>query len=140
MERGHAVAALASLTLLTSAAPAAKVAAPGEGLICSAMLMVAAAEVGRRCAAGRDSEVQQELGRSIGRIDAFILRHSDITAADLSTFKRRQGGAALSNGEICSGDRLDLYQQFVKVGPATIRAETDRLVARPGKPTWGDCL
>ena len=135
------LAIAATITGAVAATPRAPVAAaPGEGLICSAMFLVVAAEVGRRCFPGENIAVHDELGRSIARIDNFVLSNSATTPAQLAEFKRRQGGAALANNALCGGDRLALYRSIVTRGPAAIRADTARLVSQPGKPTWGNCL
>jgi len=114
--------------------------APGEGLFCSAMFLIVAAEVGRRCFPEKNAIVHAELERSIGLIDAYVLRNSSATKGQLAAFRSRQDGMGESNEQLCQGDRLMLYNKIVSVGADTIRAQTATLIARPGKPTWGHCL
>ena len=100
----------------------------------------AIAEVGRTCFPGRDPEYQAELGRSVARIDEYVLRNSTMTAADVTRFKRDQSLLGAPASELCHGDYPPMYEEAVARGTAVLRSETDRMLARPGQPTFGDCL
>ncbi len=114
--------------------------APGDGLFCSAMFLMVAAEVGRRCFPEKNAVVHAELERSIALINAYVLRNSSATKGQLAEFRSRQGGMRESNEQLCQGERLMLYNKIVNVGADTLRTQTATLIARPGKPTWGHCL
>lgn len=100
----------------------------------------AMAEVGRRCMGGRNMFLQAELERSLERLEDFTLRNSDTTPQELARFRRQQGSAGEPEAALCEGDALRMYERFEREGPDDLRELTDRHVARPGAPTWGDCL
>jgi hypothetical protein len=118
----------------------AREAPPGEGVICSLGIYNAIAEVGRRCFAGRDPEFQAELGRAVARIDEYVLANSEWTADDLARFKRDQSRVGEPEATVCTDEMKGYYSYSASRGAEEIRTATDRLLERPGPPTWGDCL
>jgi hypothetical protein len=112
----------------------------GEGVICLWGITNAAAEIGRRCRPGQSSAFQAELERSVGRVDAYVLRNSPATAEDIARFKREQGLSETPQAQLCTGELIAFYDHLAARGPEALRSEVDRLLSRPGPPTWGDCL
>ncbi|MBI1251792.1 MAG: hypothetical protein GC189_10000 [Alphaproteobacteria bacterium] len=115
---------------------------PGEGVICAWALYSVAAEVGRRCFPGQNVEVNEELVRSVARIDAFVIANTDpqTTKQQIDEFKRQQGGVGADQESLCRGDAVQIYRSLAAQGALEIRRSIDTLVSRPGSPTWGTCL
>ena len=113
--------------------------APGEGVICSLATYALVEEVGARCMAGQDPELQSEIHRAVARLDAYVLHNSKWTPLDLVRFKIEQAHVGGDEAFLCHGDPLRMYQAFRAADPARIRAEMDRLLSRPGEPSWGVC-
>ena len=112
----------------------------GEGVICAMGIYNAVAEVGRRCFPGRDAEFQAELGRTVSRIDDYVLANSGWTSEDLARFKREQSHVGEPEPIVCSEEMKGFYGHMAATSVETVRTEIDRLLARPGPPTWGTCL
>jgi len=116
---------------------------PGEGVLCAWSIMAAIAEIGRKCHAGEDVELQGKLDGAVARIDAYVLANSDpaTTRAQIEEFKRIQGHNDVPAGKMCvPGDGEIMYQEFARAEPDMIRTWLDELLARPGNPSWGTCL
>src|SRR5688572_6141947 len=106
--------------------------APGEGVICAMAMHNLAAEVGRRCFAGRDPAFQADMEEIVARIDAYVLANSDWTEADIASFKRAQSKFGQPEERICSAELRDYYERWLRHGPE-VKASVDTLLARPGK-------
>ena len=119
------------------AAPAVR--PPETGLLCIWGLTNAVAEVGRRCRAGQNPAMQAELESAIIRIEARV-RQSGIREDLIAAFRREQGLGGASDAQLCAGDAAGMYEHFVRAGPEWLRTETDRVIAQPGLPQWGDCI
>jgi hypothetical protein len=63
-----------------------------------------------------------------------------MTAEQIAKFKRDQASVGLLDPKMCHGDALSIYQGFSELRSADLEAQTDKLLARAGTPTWGDCL
>jgi hypothetical protein len=113
---------------------------PGTGVLCMWALVNAAAEVGRRCRGGQNPTFQAELDHSVSRFDEFVQHNSDATPEQLAQFKNEQGMSGATEATLCRGDPVILYERMAAAGSETLRSEVDRVLARPGPPTWGDCL
>ena len=103
-------------------------------------LVNGAAEVGRRCFAGQDGTLQVALADGATQIDEFVLRNSEWTPAELERFKQEEALGDWPEEELCRGDPLTLYEYFRATGAEPLRAQIAQVLARPGPPTWGDCL
>lgn len=125
---------------LPSQAAARRDSPPGEGVICAAGLYAAAAEVGRRCLAAPDPAVQAELDAAVARFDHYILADPDWDQAALDRFKREQALVGTPTAELCASDAVMVYRALAEAGAESLRISSQQLVARPGRPTWGDCL
>ncbi|WP_166038070.1 hypothetical protein [Sphingosinicella sp. YJ22] len=112
----------------------------GTGVICIMAIFNAVAEVGRRCFPGQDPEFQAELGRAVDQIDQYVLRNSAATPADLERFKQEQANVGEPSAAVCRSEVIGMYRNLARRGTASLRSETEALVARPGPPEWGDCL
>lgn len=152
MVRTHWIAAVAALTMAGLPAGSGAVspaqepeAAPGQGVICMAMVISVIAETGRRCHPESLPELQAELRESAAKLDAYILANADISPEQYASDKAQQTGADLSDEEFCASDN-ELGAIFTDpegaqaLSPSMVRAEVDAAIARSGTPTWGTCL
>ena len=118
--------------------------APGVGVLCMWALTTAAAEVGRRCHSGQNPEFQAELDRAVTLFDEYVRRNSSMAPEEFTAFKQRQGLAGAPESRLCTGDPLGGYetmaQNVAERGIDEFRQLVDHLLARPGPPTWGDCV
>ena len=130
--------ALSSLLAIGAAPPTEPPA--GEGVICMMGLINAAAEVGRRCYPGQNAVFQAELEREVVRIDQYVLKNSTANSAQIAEFKRKQARVGAPQSELCRADIIGVYKAYVSAGAEKLKLETDKLLARAGTPTWGDCL
>lgn len=144
-------AILAAGPLLSSLAPAHRVQAaeskqvppqpaPTASVMCVATFLNLAAEVGRRCVPDEDPALQAELRRAVARTDAFILRNSPMTEAELAEFKKTYALTGASKEVLCQGDPLMAYRAFQKGGVDRLRANTDEMLAQPRDPRVGECV
>jgi hypothetical protein len=135
----RAFVALSALALI-GATPPPDEPPPGEGVICMLALVHAAAEVGSRCFPGQNPTFQAELETEAGRIDEYVLKNAPMKPGDLAKFRREQALAGVPTAKVCGPDPISIYKGFLAVGADQLKSNVDRLLARPGKPTWGDCL
>jgi len=125
---------------ISRVAGSARQAPAGEGVICTLGIFSAMKEVGNRCFPGQDADFQSELGRAVERLDEYVLTNSEWTASDLETFKKDQSLVDAPQPKVCREELIGMYKQMAADGPSPVKSGTDELVARPGMPTWGDCL
>ncbi len=111
----------------------------GQGVFCGWAFMVLAREVGKQCFAGQDPEFQAQLNESVSRIDQYVIKNGQLTAADVAAFKKEQGEEGAPASVLCHGDPVVLYKLFRSKGVGAIKSLTEALVSRPGKPSWGTC-
>ncbi|HEV7660936.1 MAG TPA: hypothetical protein VGO55_13940 [Allosphingosinicella sp.] len=83
--------------------------------------------------------MQADLARTEARIEDYVLRNAPTNRAALDRFRRDQLGSG-AEASFCEGDAAGMYRVVAGQGVARMRADTDRLLARQGPPTWGDCL
>lgn len=121
-------------------APDGPVPAPGEGVICAEAIYTVIAEVGAQCRAGEDPAFQAELKHDLSLIDAYILKNSKTTPAQLDEFKRVQGHKGAPKAALCRGDALQMYDAMKRADPKAMSASIQKTLALPGEPTWGTCL
>ena len=115
----------------------------GKGaVLCARMLYIAAEQVGRQCAAGQDAAFQQELTRSLSRIDRFIIANSSqpVTQAQLDAARAREQAQNRRHVKLCEGDMLGLYQAIRAQGPQAMRTSVDDLLSIPREPVLNPCL
>lgn len=112
----------------------------GVGVICALGIYNAVAEVGRQCFPEQDAAFKAELNQSLAKLDSYVLRNSESTAADLVRFKQEQSLVGRPKDLVCTDELMDMYRATVSAGRTKLTKHVDALVARPGKPTWGDCL
>ena len=112
----------------------------GQGVMCAWVFYAVATEVGDRCFPDEDPAYHaEETHRSVAEIDAFILANSKITPERLASLKKQQAHIGAPKGLLCHGELVDIYRAFQKAGVEKLRANADKMVARPGPPTIGDC-
>jgi hypothetical protein len=130
------------LTALCAAIPGQAMSAsdaPGEGVLCYWAIAAAAQQVGSRCPGQAELPLQSALDESVAALEAYVAANG-MSPAEIVAFKHGQGMDGRLNAELCSGDTLQLYSEMSKGGPEAVRKATRDLTARPGKPSWGDCL
>jgi len=109
-------------------------------MICALGIYNAVAEVGKRCFPAQDADFKAKLTQSLAKLDTYVLQNSQFTAADLPRFKQEQSGVGRAKDLVCTDDMMGMYRAAVSAGAEKLTKHVDALVARPGKPTWGDCL
>jgi hypothetical protein len=112
---------------------------PGEGVMCALGIYTYLEQVGAQCFPGQDPALQTELHRSVAELDRFVLANG-WTPADLTRFKAEQARVGQPKEKVCLAEWLPLYGASRRSGTEKLRASVLGLVARPGRPTWGDCL
>lgn len=132
----------ASFALIAADQPTAEKREPaaGEGVVCALAIYSAVAEIGGQCFPENDKDFQTHLRNSVARLDAYVLANSKITQTDLDRFKRSQSLRGQPKAKVCSPEMIAMYQSMAKAGPIEMDNAIDKLVARPGDPTWGTCL
>lgn len=115
----------------------------GKGaVLCVWGLYQAVKTVGLECHQGEDAELQNELKRSLDRIDNFIITNSKhpVTRANIE-YRRLKGLEQLrSSGNICTGDLAKLYDALRSSGAAPLRAQTNDLLSIRREPVMNPCL
>jgi len=115
----------------------------GKGaVLCAWGILQAARTVGLECHHNEDTAFQNELKRSLRRIDRFIVKNSKhpVTVADLEA-RRSQGLQELRfSGNICVGDAEKLYEALRGRGVSAVQAETTDLLSIPREPVINPCL
>ena len=113
---------------------------PGEGVLCVWAFVAVAAEAGRRCRPGRDPEFQLELAHAMSRFEEYVRRNSDHTRAEIEQFERDQGMGGATDAALCRPEVAGVYDVMAARGKETLRTQVNQTLARPGQPTWGDCI
>jgi hypothetical protein len=115
----------------------------GKGaVLCALGIFELVRAVGSKCHKGQDSEFQNEIDRSINRIDQFIITNSvtPITQDEIVA-KRAAGDHILySHPGICVGDVARLYDSMRDGGAEGVRARTSDLLSIPREPVTNPCL
>lgn len=128
------------LTVIACAnAQPAQAAKPGEGVLCSAMILSYVVETGRRCYANEDAEFQKRIGAMELRFDDYIKTNGKMTTEQLAKFKREQAGTG-SAQFTCDGDAESMYQSLRAADWLKVSKDMGDMLALPGEPTFGDCL
>jgi hypothetical protein len=112
----------------------------GEGAFCMLAIFSIANQVGLACHPGEEAEFQAALQSAVDRLGDYAVRNGGGTRSDLARFLREQGGEGRPKAMLCAGDATSIYEAFRKGGARAVRQATDKMVSRPGKPTWGTCL
>lgn len=140
------------LTIATAVATSASVASnglapanptgpkPGEGVLCLWALTSVASEVGKHCPGKSDPSFQADLDGSVALMDQYVSANTHIGTEGIAKFKSQQGGVGESPAELCTADKTRLYDSLRAQGAAAIQESVQKVVARPGTPTWGDCF
>ena len=134
------LALLAAGAMSASAQDSVREPPPGEGVICALAVYSAVAEAGSRCRTGQDAKFQSDLREMVASLDDYVLRNGDLTAAQLRQFKASPAGAGIPTERLCKGDAVKMYDAMKARDTREARSQLEKLLARPGKPTWGACL
>jgi len=98
-----------------------------------------AAETGRRCFVGQNPEFQARVESAEEKFDGYFLKNAPATADELARFKREQAGVGKPDFDCKNDDFVSVYKKFSTLDPSVLTTEVDKLLSRPGKPTFGDC-
>jgi hypothetical protein len=132
---------LATPALVGAAPPPPRLSPPGEGVLCMMVFVDVAAEVGRRCFPGQNLPFQTRVESAEAKFDAYVLKNGPATPAQLAAFKKDQARIGSPAFECnAGGDLVQTYKNFLAVDPNFLTTEVDKLLARPGRPTFGDCV
>lgn len=111
--------------------------------MCMAALLNVAVEIGKACYPEDNPVGQVRLQMQLKRLDDYMLLDPNWSPENLAKFKREQGGVGLQDRDSCDRlgkDTKGLYNGFVDLDSEELIESVDELTAKPGKPTWGDCL
>lgn len=123
---------------------------PSTSVMCSWGLLVSISAMSRACSYDPQTEMSLVLEESIARLDQFILNHSDLPNTRELLEKKKQEAFAnwqdrvSARPESCDPSSevgaVRLYQHFADQGPAKLRAEIDKELAKPrSDPLGGVC-
>jgi hypothetical protein len=133
--------ALSATALLGVAPPAKRIVPPGEGVLCSAVLLHFARNQGEACFPEDDLAFQSQLQSWTDRFDDYLVRNLPGGDAQLEQFKADQGVASPPDKRICElGEDYRFYEYYRDANREKVMQSIDELLARDGPPTFGDCL
>jgi hypothetical protein len=140
-----AIGLLALLIALPTSAPIAKPqnTEPGEGVICAWAIVATVVEMGQRCAPDRHPETQMAFRESLQRFRSYAAENqagSEIEGFDIDSLQAQLVDPGTPDAMLCGPDAMQFFEAMISQSPEDIRAMTDRLVERPGPPSWGTCL
>ena len=136
MRRAAAIVVAIGMLAVPAGAPAAQdQLAIGTG--CFYDLVSMADRVARECHAGQDPALAAALTESVARLERMLL-DKGYKPADLEKNRLRQRQA--SPGSVCNSNMDQLYRAMLSQGVDKLRKDTDAIIIRPGKPTYGDCF
>jgi hypothetical protein len=108
-------------------------------VLCVWELYLATKIVAEACHAGEDPALQSELGRSIERVDAFIIKNAPATQAQVDSFKQQFHDQSVGQ-DLCKNPGAQaMYADAKRAGAERIRADTDDLILMPRTPTKNGC-
>jgi hypothetical protein len=136
----HCLAMGALISATTAAAAQPPHDKPGEGVLCLLGLASIASEIGRRCPGKNDPAFQAAVDQSVAMLDRYVATNGHFTSAEIAKFKKEQARAGGPLAEVCEREAFSIYDGLHKLGPAAILEDARETVARPGVPTWDDCL
>ena len=113
---------------------------PERGVLCLGTFIYFAEKNGKICRAGQDNEFQERLARLSSKFDAYIIRNTDGNPDTLSKFKASQNLDSEDRSYICEGDVAKSYENFKAIPAADLDESVDKLLARDGRPSFGDCV
>ena len=113
---------------------------PGQGVLCLATFVYFVEKNGKQCRSGKDAEFQARIAGYARRFDEYIIRNSGGDAAGLARFKDGQGLNSSDRNYICAGDVAESYDRFKAEKPQELDKAVDKLLARDGRPSFGDCV
>jgi len=129
-----------SAMVLVGAAPPPVEQPPGEGVLCAMVFVDVVAETGRRCFPGQNEAFQARVEGAETKFDAYFLKNTPATPRQLAEFKKDQAGVGAPAFSCkADGDSVSIYKHFLAGDPKWLTTEVDKFLARPGKPTLGDC-
>ncbi len=138
MDAAKAAMALLTGASLVSATPPEP--PPGSGVLCLGGFIYFAEKSGNMCRAGQDPEFQQHLARLSDRFDDYIVRNTGGDPTILARFKTGQNLDSEDRSYICEGDVAQIYDRFKAAPAAELDKAVDKLLARDGPPSFGDCV
>lgn len=136
-------AALLSLSLLGATQPAEDGFKSGVGVLCMGTFVYIADLQGKACYPGQDSEYQTWLDSNAQKFDAYLIRNFPDGETTLNKFKESQGAFSADNKRLCDLEDApdsDIYMHIRDLDHDEIGNTIDAMLAKDGKPTWGDCV
>lgn len=76
----------------------------------------------------------------MAKLEAYVAASGHMTADEIAKFEADQGGVGAPEAELCHGELRQSFDEGMPLDPTAWRDTVDKAVARPGIPTWGDCL
>lgn len=114
---------------------------PAVGTVCLWAIYNVIDQVGKRCHKGEDAALQAFVAQGAARLDQVLRDKGGMTEEQLARFKREQTGTDVPDAEFCKPNGADgFYKPAREQKLEAMRRDLDKVLARPGKPTWGDCL
>lgn len=113
---------------------------PGQGVLCLGTFIYFVENSGTQCRAGEDAEFQARIAKHARRFDDYITRNSGGDAGVLKRFKDGQGLNGRDRKYVCDGDVAEIYDNFKDQKPQELDKAVDELLARDGRPSFGDCV
>ena len=113
---------------------------PGAGVLCLGTFIYFVEKTGSQCRPGQDPEFQARIATLARRFDDYIVRNMGGDPALLARFKEGQNLNSNDRAYICDGDVAQSYDHFESEAPGELERAVDRLLARDGPPSFGDCV
>lgn len=131
--------ALSGLVLIGAAPPPVQY-PPGVGVLRMMAFVDVTAEAGRRCFPDQNPAFQARIERAEAQFDAYFLKNTPATPEQLAKFKREQASVGDPTFDCrADGDSVPIYKHLQTVDQQQLTSGIDELLARPGKPSFGDC-
>lgn len=103
-------------------------------------ITAAIVEVGKYCPVSADPAFQAALVESVAVMDRYVAVNGGLDEAGITAFKRHHAGMGADPAFLCTPDMMRMWEDSRARGAAALHKEVAKAVARPGKPTFGDCL
>jgi hypothetical protein len=126
-----------AIALLSSAPPQEPA---GRGVLCLGTFIFVVEKVGVECRVGQDREFQARVANYARRFDDYIIRNTGGDPAVLAKFKDGQNLNSKDRDYICGGDAAEAYDHFKAGKSQELQKAVDKLLARDGPPSFGDCV
>lgn len=135
------LALAAPLAMAVQDVPAEPREDPGVGTVCLWAMYNVIDQVGKRCHPGEEAVFQTFIADGAKRLDRVMIEKGGMSEADLGAFKRQQTGTDMPDREFCKPDGPAGFYKAVRGKELDdMRRDLETVLARRGKPGWGDCV